>query len=182
MTEGNINSCFNTDFSISDILPTNPTHIPIGTRELIFATKDYLDNRFRGIMRVNIIDIKDKYLMVCPDYFAYFFRTLLSDIYGRAFLNIEFSVNKDKIQIIADWENFELSDSQTRNLIRIARNAGFEIYPNEKCIKLSAECLESVVTQIYAISPDKGYSTILESICIIFGETYKPRKSTKVRK
>ena len=92
MTEGNINSCFNTDFSISDILPSNPIHRPIGTRELIFATKDYLDNRFRGIMRVNITDIQDKYLMVCPDYFAYFFRTLLCSAIWSMVSSFSFSL------------------------------------------------------------------------------------------
>ena len=182
MNEKKPNLTFETDFCISDILPADPTYIPAGTRELIFATKDYLDDRFRGIMSVNIINIEDKFLMVCPDYFAYFFKTLLSYIYGRAFLKIEFSVNKDKIEIKADWEeNFELSDSQTRNLIRIARNAGFEIYPEKNRIKLSAVCTESIVTQIYAISSDKGYAAIWTSICTIFDEKYNPRKSTKVK-
>ena len=107
--------------------------------------------------------------MVCTEYVAYFFKTLLSEIYGRCFLNIAMSSSPTHLSIDVEADGaLPLDDRQIRNLIRLARNARMNITVDESAIRLRLKFADDVRMRIYAISVNDGRRIMLGKLVELF--------------
>ena len=156
-------------YKISDATPLDPTRKSIPSEAFSTAIEQFLDERFVGAIRVRTGIISAQPIMICAEYIAYFFKVLLSDIYGRVFLNTRIDTDEQglKITISAD-EDLPLTDSEMRNLIRLARNAGFEIKPDKKSIYLSTNFSVAATRRVYAVSIMDGRRIMLGKLVEIF--------------
>ncbi len=156
-------------YEITDAVPIEPSRRAIPAEAFSSALCDFLDNRFAGAIRTRSELISAQPILVSAEYAAYFFKTLLTDIYGRVFLqaNIE-SNEKELCIIISADEALPLADSERRNLIRLARNAGFEIWPDEKSLKLTVGFSSVMVRRVYAVSIMDGKRFMLSKLIEIF--------------
>ena len=149
------------------------------------ALEEFMNDRFRGIIRVSIDTISAEAIMVSAEYTAYFFKMLLTYIYGRTFLNMDIkSEDKALIMTITTDEDLPLTDSERRFLIKTARNAGMEIYPSERKIKLLLRFSKAAYRRVYAVSVFDGRRVILAKLNEIFycGAPYSTKENHTKRK
>ncbi len=131
--------------------------------------KEFLNTNFGGALEVSERVNSGKCVLICTEYFSMFFKTLLTDIYGRVFLriHIEAAESGAVISILSD-EAIPLTFEESCALIKLARNAGMEIYPEEKEIRLTIEYTDAGLHSIYAISASHGMRTMLAKLNEIF--------------
>ena len=131
--------------------------------------EEFLGANFSGAVEVSSNVSSSKCVLICTEYFSMFFKTLLTDIYGRVFLkiHIESAENGAVIRISSD-EVIPLTFEESCALIKLARNAGMEIYPEEKEIRLTIEYTDAGLHSIYAISASHSMRTILAKLNEIF--------------
>ncbi len=154
---------------ISDAVPLDPSRKTLPAEAFASALEEFLEGRFYGAIKVRLDMISAQSILICAEYAAYFFKTLLTDIYGRAFLyvNIESDDKGLNILISAD-DALPLSESEMRRLIRIARNAGFDIRPEPCSIKLSVAFSHAAIRRVYAVSVVDGRRIMLGKLIEIF--------------
>ena len=120
-------------YSIADAEPVDPSKKAIPAESFSSAIEEFVNQRFPAAVRVKCGNVTAQSILVCCEYVAYFFKTLITDIYGRVMLNIE--IHSDGkglyVDIHTDGE-LPLTDKELRQLIRLARNGGFEFYPRGK--------------------------------------------------
>ena len=154
---------------ISDAVPLDPSRKTLPAEAFASALEEFLEGRFYGAIKVRPNMISAQSILVCAEYAAYFFKTLLTDIYGRALLyvNIESDDKGLNILIGADDE-LPLNESEMRRLVRLARNAGFDIRPEPCSIKLSVAFSPAAIRRIYAVSVVDGRRIMLSKLIEIF--------------
>lgn len=154
---------------ISDACPIDPTRKALPAEAFSSAICDFLENRFAGAIKARAEIISAQPILISADYAAYFFKMLLTYIYGRSFLNAYFESDKNGFHILINAdEELPLSDSEQRELIRIARNAGFEIYPESTSLKLTAKFSVAALHRVYAVSIYDGKRIMLGKLVEIF--------------
>ena len=156
-------------YSIANAEPLSPTRRFLPAESFSIAISEFLNNRFEGLVRVQYDNITAQSILICAEYVAFFFKTLLTDIYGRAILNIEIASDEKNltISILCDG-GFPLSESELRRLIRIGRNGGFEIYPDTDSITLSTELVATLSHRVYAVSIADGRRIMFGKMVEIF--------------
>ena len=160
---------FANNYLLSDAVPVDPTLTVISAEELALAIEEFINERFRGIAKVTIVPGISQSVLVCTEYMAFFFKQLLAEIYGRVFLNISISSEENRLSIfISCEEDIPLTDVQMRSIIKAARNAGLNIYPDRRLIKLTLSYADAALRRIYAISPHDGRQIMLSKLCEIF--------------
>ena len=128
------------------------------------AIAEFINHQFDGIIRVEYDNITAQSISVCADYVAYFFKTLIADIYGRVILNMNIASDENSLRILISSDaNLPLSDNEIRRLIKLARNGGFEVYPDSDSIILSTELVSTLSQRVYAVS-------IMDGKRIMFGK------------
>ena len=114
-------------------------------------------------------NISSNAILVSAEYAAYFFKMLLTYIYGRTFLNIDISCDKQNlILMVSADDKLPLTESEMRFLIKTARNAGMEIYPVENEIKLTISFSKAAPYRVYAISVGDGKRVMLSKFNEMF--------------
>ena len=160
---------FINEYQISDTHPIDPTLRTVPAEAFAMALKEFTYDRFRGIARVNCDKISCESILISAEYIAYFFRSLLSFVYGRAFINIDISTDKEYlIMIIGSDEALPITDKELRFLIKAARNAGMEFYLVDHKIKLKAAFSKAAIHRVYAISVGDGKQVMLNKFCEMF--------------
>ena len=156
-------------YKISNFKPLEPTRKAIPSEAFSSAVEQFLDERFVGAISVRTGVISAQPIMICADYAAYFFKMLLTYVYGRVYLNTRIDTDEKgiKITVSADDE-IPLTDSELRELIRLARNSGFEIRPDSKSISLTAEFTSNITRKVYAVSILDGRKVMLGKFVEIF--------------
>ena len=163
-------SSFTNQYNLSDAVPLDPTAKTVPAEAFAIALEEFMEDRFRGIMRIHIkSSISSEAILVSAEYAAYFFKTLLSYVYGRVFLNVEISCDKQNLVLsIKSESDIPLTESEMRFLIKTARNAGMEIYPGKNEIMLTLAFSKAAVCHVYAISVSDGKQVMLSKLHEMF--------------
>jgi hypothetical protein len=173
---------FNLSYKISDATPRNPALEIISADGFAMAIKEFINDGFGGIAHVSCDVYSGSSILCSTEYAAYFFKKLLAEIYGRVFLEMSIKTEDDRLVIIIEpGEKLPLCDSQMRDLIRIARNAGMKITLDGDNIRLSASFADAALRRVYAISARDGKSIMLYKLGEIFhcGAVYHVAKGRK---
>ena len=162
-------SDFIKQYEISNAYPIDPSRKAMPAEAFTSAICEFLDNRFSGAIKARAEIISAQPILISADYAAYFFKMLLTYIYGRTFLNAEIASDENGLNIIisAD-EELPLVESEQRELIRLARNAGFEIKPESSSIKLTTRFSTAALHRVYAVSIHDGKRIMLGKLVEIF--------------
>ena len=160
---------FISEYQLSDSLPIDPTLRTIPAEAFAYAIKEFMYERFRGIARVNLDTISCEPILISAEYISYFFRTLLTYVYGRVFIDIDVSSDGQYLtMIIGSEEALPITDSELRFLVKTARNAGMEFYLHGNKIKLKAAFSKATIKRVYAISVLDGKRIMLSKLCEMF--------------
>ena len=160
---------FEERYEISDAVPIDPTSKTVPAEAFAQALEEFMENRFRGVARVRLENLSAKSVLVSAEYTAYFFKMLLTYVYGRVFINIDISSNnRGLVMFITPEGELPLTDSERRFLIKTARNAGMEVYLTGGGFKLMLSFSDASVHHIYAISVGDGKRVVLGKLCEIF--------------
>lgn len=144
---------FKEKYRISDAFPQSPTLHSMSADGFSDAIKEFINERFRGIAHVDLRYVGTSGVFCSAEYTAYMLKYILSAIRGRVFLEITVKEVEDHLEILMESDNpLPLTDSEMRNTIKLARNAGMKIYPDEKAIRLSISFAEAAARRVYAIS------------------------------
>ena len=143
------------EYKLADTVVINPKC------ELLFATSvanalgDFLNDNFKGAIEVHSSLMTNQCVLVCPEYLAMMFKNLLIDIYGRAYLRVKIDTDDKNmlIHISGDTE-LPLTESERRQMIRTARNAGLDVFEQDDEILMTATFSEPTVHYIYAVCAD----------------------------
>ena len=156
-------------YKITGSKPLDPIRKAIPSEAFSSAIEQFLDERFTGAINVRTGIISAQPILICADYAAYFFKILLTYVYGRVLLNVRIDTDEDGIKIaISSEDKIPLADSEMRELIRTARNAGFEIHLGNKTINLTAEFTVTATRKVYAVSIIDGKRIMLGKLVEIF--------------
>ena len=176
---------FVTEYNIRDAVPLDPSSRVLPAEGFALAIEEFINEKFRGAARAHSRVSSYGGVLVSAEYAAFFFKTLLAEIYGRCFLEINLTSDNDKLTILIEADGaLPLTDSQMRNLIKIARNAGMKIEVEEQAIRLSLLFSDAAIRRVYAISVNDGRGIMAGKLQEIFycGELYqcedKPSSST----
>ena len=171
-------------YNIRDALPIDPSLRVLPGEGFALGIEEFINERFRGVAKARATVSSYSGVLVCPEYVAMFFKTLFTEVYGRSFINISITSDNERLTLLIEPdEPLDLTDSQMRNLIRLARNGGMKIYPDDGKIRLTLLFSEAAIRRVYAISVGDGRSIMLSKMAEIFfsGELYsdddKPRTS-----
>jgi hypothetical protein len=160
---------FNSTYSISDAAPRNPAHEILSADGFATAIEEFINEGFGGIAHVDSDVYSGSSVLCCTEYVAYFFKTLLADVYGRVFIEIKINIEKDHIKILIEpSEPLPLKDEEIRNLVRIARNAGFKTLFLDGKFHLKLNFSDAAMRRVYAISPRDGRHVMLYKMGEIF--------------
>lgn len=167
-------------YEIKDAKPIDPSKKALPAAGFSSAIAEFMENRFPGAARVECDTIASTPILVCAEYAAFFFKTLLTDIYGRAFLTIRITSDSKGVSILIEADELPLCDSEIRDLIRLARNAGFTILPENNTIRLTVEFSPIAIHRVYTVSIMDGKRIMLGKMVEIFchGEPLDPDQTT----
>ncbi|MBQ8303059.1 MAG: hypothetical protein IJX97_05930 [Clostridia bacterium] len=157
------------DYKLSDAVPIDPTLVLICASGYGEAIRGFINDEFRGIARVEGDLESQKYVFICTEYAAFFFKQMLADIYGRVLINIKIKENENNMEItISSEEEIPLSERELRRLIKIARNAGMDFFINGNTYRLTLAFVDTVTNRVYAISLYDGERIMLSKLSEIF--------------
>lgn len=140
-------------YNIKDALPIDPSKKAMPAEGFAMALEEFLTDKFRGAVIIERESISAQAMLISAEYLAYFFKILLTDIYARQILRVNISSDMKKLNIlISTDEPLCLTERELRDLIRLARNAGMEIYPEECSLRLSVLLSPAMIRRVYAIS------------------------------
>lgn len=160
---------FNSTYSISDAKPINPAHEILSADGFATAIEEFINEGFGGIAHVECDVYSGSSVLCCTDYVAYFFKTLLADVYGRVFIEIKINLEKDHLKIIVEPSDpLPITDEEIRNLVRIARNAGFKTLFIDGKFDLKLNFSDASLRRVYAVSPRDGRHIMLYKMGEIF--------------
>ena len=160
---------FINQYEIKDALPIDPSKKAMPAEGFAAALKDFLEEKFRGAIRINCDKISAQSILISAEYAAYFFKLLLTDIYARQLLELNLTSNQHYfIMTISADEPLLLEDRELRDLIRVARNSGMEIFPDDCSLRLVARLSPAMIRRIYAASVVDGKQIMQSKLCEIF--------------
>lgn len=166
---------FINQYKIKAAMPLDPSLRVIPGEGFALAIEEFINDRFRGVARVTAELESYGGVLVCSEYVASFFKALLAEIYGRCFLDITISSDKERMTILVKPDMpLPLEDKQMRNLIRLARNGGMRIFLEDGNIRLTLLFSDAALRRVYAISVYDGRKIMLGKFSEIFysGEEY----------
>lgn len=156
-------------YEIKDAMPVDPAKKLVPAESFYSALCEFLEQRFYGAVKIESRNISARSVLICADYAAYFFKMLLTYVYGREMLYITADSDDEKLSIIILSESdLPLTSGETRSLIRLARDAGMDIYPEARSIRLTLSFSAALTKRVYAISVGDGKLAMLGKLSEIF--------------
>ena len=156
-------------YRISDAKSIDPSGKSIKGKAFAEAIYEFINGNFRGIAEVETDVTSGESVMICAEYTAFYFKTLLSLLHGRVYLKIRIFEDGDNLKLtISSDEDMPLNFEETSYLIKLARNAGMEIYPDGKEVHLTLRYSNAAIHGVYAISITDGKRILLGKFCEIF--------------
>lgn len=177
---------FKERYKIEDAMPLEPGSRSMHASSFSEAIEEFINNNFRGVAEVTTAVKTNESVMVCKDYMAFYFKTLLSYIHGRVFLNILIESEEKRLvmRIDAD-EPLPLTYEEMNDVIRAARNARMQVYLSDNGMMLTLDYSAAARHRVYALSMRDGKGALLSA----FGEIFfcpaplpKPTKRTRRQK
>ncbi len=164
-------------YAIADAKPLDPSKKAIPAEAFSYALAEFMENRFASVVRVSFDNISAQSVLICAEYVAEFFKMLIIQVYGRAEININISTDKERLTLIVGVDGgLPVSDSELRQLIRLARNGGFQVNLHEGAMVLSVDFTPTVSHRVYAVSIVDGRRVMLGKLVEVFchGELFNP--------
>ena len=150
-------------------MPVDPSSKSIRTVAFAEAISEFINDNFRGVAEVETNTTSMQSVMICAEYTAFYFKSLLSFLHGRVYLKIRIYDDNGtlRIQITSD-EDMPLTFDESNYLIKMARNAGMNIHPEASEIRLSLRYSDAACHGVYAISVADGKRILIGKFCEIF--------------
>ncbi len=157
------------EYNIRDAMPIDPASRVLPAEGMAYAIGDFINERFRGVAHAGVSVASYSGVLLCPEYMAYFFKTLFTYLYGRCFAEVEITNDNERLSIlIRTEEDLPLCDREIRDLIRIARNARSEITVGSREITVALKFGDAARRHVYAISVNDGRRIMLAKLGEIF--------------
>ena len=156
-------------YGIADTTPIDPSHKELPAESLANGILDFMNGKFKGAVETSIDQISPRAATVCPDYMAYFFKILITAVHGREMIYLRIRTTAKNLIISIHLNSpVELDRLEERELIRAARNAGFEINLGHASLELSAKLGDASFRRVYAISIVNGKRLIMDRMLLMF--------------
>ena len=160
---------FKQSYRLSDALPMDPSARAMDAMGFAYALEEFLNGNFRGLLEVSCTANTGQKVLVCPEYVAFYFKTLLTYVHGRIFLKIIIeSTDKHLTVRVESDEPLPLTYEETNNLIRAARNGGLQVYMRDEGMFMTLRFSDAARHRLYAISLRDGRRSMLASLDEIF--------------
>ena len=169
-------------YNISEERPQNPHLVIMSADGFSDAIVEFINDKFRGIAHASRQRISSSSIFSSPEYTAFMLKTLLCEIYGRVFLEITFSESSDHLEIIIEAEeDLPIADNELRRIIRLARNAGMDIYPDRRRLRLTMSFSEAAARKVYAVSLHDSRNIMLGKLheIILLPEIHVSKKESR---
>ncbi len=140
-------------FRFENTTPFSPEKFLLNSDSFTDALGDFFKRNFSELIELSS-DIRIvKKISVSPEYTAFFFKLLLYYIRARAFVNVRVLDISDELGIIISIDRpVELSFRESTDIIKAARNAGYEIVPTESGYTLRVKYIEDYRLKVFARS------------------------------
>ena len=156
-------------YEIADARPLDPSRKALPAEGFAAAIVEFLEVRFPGAVQIEMSEVAAHAIHVCAEYVADFFKSLLTDVYGRVMLCIQIKSEDDHIAIyITSDQTIPLTVGEERQLMRAARNGGFGILLTDEYIKLTAKYTPYIRRRVYAMSVMDSHRIMLGKMVEIF--------------
>jgi hypothetical protein len=156
-------------YSISDAVPREIKKSVYTTTVFSQSVSEFIEENFKGLAEVECCTSTNLSIMVSEDYSAYFFKKLLSYVYGKNFVKISFFTDDNQFNVeISSGTPLQISHQHMNDLIRQARNAGFEVHSIDGSVTLATPILKEVTLSVYAIPAVRSVQIIKQSFIDIF--------------
>jgi hypothetical protein len=139
---------------LSDKVPDSDERCAVGAVQLSDVICGFLDANFKGAYDLDYSLNEDGYIAISVDYLAYFMRTLLADIYGRALLRIKLYSGFSKLQLEFSYDPIKLTEGEETELRKIAEFAGFKVSFYKNRVFICTQLSGSFVSSLYAVAPE----------------------------
>ena len=156
-------------YSISDATPQRINKTVYTAISFALGTKEFIEENFRGLADVECEVSSNLSIMISPEFVAYFFKKLLSFIYGKTFVKIRFFTDYTRLNLeITSHSPLPIARHDMNELVRQARNAGFDVYAADRSISITTPILKEAALTVYALPTDLGTRTIKQCFDSIF--------------
>ena len=144
-------SIFIEKYKISSSPIFSPESNVVSIRELIEETSDFLSNNFEGLFRIEVQPTTSGLVRIPLDYIIGFFKLLVTDIYARKLINVNYSChNYDFVIKISVDGGMPVTKDEMRELIRTAMDAGFDTEETEDGLLLTKAILSRRDIAVFA--------------------------------
>ena len=156
-------------YSIGDSKPTDPTAKLVYASEFAASVEEFISDRFCAAAQVEC-DVKTHgRVLISDEYAAHLLKTVLTSVFGRAYLYISIKEQNRKISFsITSCEPLPLSKKETDLIIKTARNAGLKVESVDGGIFASLEFVDENQFSVYARSIIDNRTAILKTMEKIF--------------
>ena len=146
-------SLFYKKHRISDTRPKNINVSSIEVRDFAETLRDFMHENFEGAVRVNIKLNATGNIEIVEDYAIYYFKLLVCSIFGRDVINIDVSTDYTEFTVKAKCSSGIFPEREDLyDIIRTARNAGFEITPERDAITIKTKLRPRITIGIGSIT------------------------------
>ena len=147
--------------TVSEKAPTDFSVKTVAASDFILATREFIDENFRGAVRFEDGALVSGYVELSPSGFAYLIKLILNEVYGSSLVTLAINADNEGISVKVDCGlakiNLEIIES-------VAKSSGFSVEYGEGGIlflRLKSRRLEASV--LYAISVEDLYKYITET-------------------
>lgn len=143
-------SQFISNYKISKDVPINIDSKIFSVQDFTREAKSFLYDNFEGLFNIET-DIEILQHVKLPlNYLIYFFKLLAIDVHAKALINVKFSCDYENffIQISAEG-GLPIEENELRQLIRAARDAGFNTNKTEDGLFLKRAVIEVTSTAVF---------------------------------
>ena len=172
-------------YKIADAMPIDPSRRSLPAEGSTLAIAEFLNERFSGAISVELGAVSAQAVFISAEYLAYFFKQLVTEIYGRSMLKVYIETDGDNLTIrISSPDPVPIEEAVLCKLIKTARNAGFQVDLLDDTFLMYVPHSHKKIRRVYAISVMDSRRVMLGKFVEIFchGELIstepKPRKRT----
>ena len=118
---------------------------------VVRGLEKFIDDNFRSLAEITVDLPGDATLFISVESLAMFFSDVISFVFGRALLKLNFYVQDKKMFLHIEPEPyFECSFDEISRLIRFARDVGFDVLRLEDKTVFTIDCYSKTGGTIYA--------------------------------
>ena len=162
MTPGNMER----RYRISEGAPNDFTKATVRISDIFDATRNFLDENFRGAIEASGEISSDGYAIISPNGLAYFFKILLNAVFGESMVFMKMSTKDNVFVMETSWKHHrDINAEDISELESIARVSGFTpefMLDGEICrISISLEIKKEKQLVLYAVPIGKMHAAYI---------------------